>query len=48
MAKADNKQTTTSVAKKVSSLLRDERTSAKTKSMAGSGLAQTKPSLKKK
>lgn len=48
MAKANNKQTSRVVAHKASSLLRDSRTSAKTKSVAGSALSQTRPSPKKK
>lgn len=47
MAKTNSKQTSHSVARKASSLLRDGRTSAKTKSVAGSALSQTKPSSKK-
>jgi hypothetical protein len=45
MAK-NSKQTSQAVARKASSLLRDGRTSAKTKSVAGSALAQTKPKKK--
>lgn len=41
------KQTSPSVARKASSLLRDGRTGAKTKSVAGSALSQTKPTRKK-
>lgn len=48
MTKTNNKQTSKAVAQKASSLLRDGRTSAKTKSVAGSALSQTKPSPKKK
>jgi len=48
MAKSNNKQTSPSVASKASSLLRDGRTGAKTKSVAGSALTQTKPSSKRK
>jgi len=48
MAKSNSKQTSQSVASKASSLLRDGRTSTKTKSVAGSALSQTKPSPKKK
>ena len=49
MTKSYNgKQTSTSVACKASSLLRDGRSSAKTKSVAGSALSQTRPSPKKK
>jgi|AGTN01.1.fsa_nt_gi hypothetical protein len=47
MAKSNRKQTSPVVARKASSLLRDGRTSAKTKSVAGSALSQTKPSPKK-
>jgi hypothetical protein len=47
MAKINRKQTSASVARKASSLLRDGRTSAKTKSVAASALSQTKPSNKK-
>jgi len=47
VAKINQKQTSPSVARKASSLLRDERTSAKTKTVAGSALSQTKPSHKK-
>jgi len=47
MARAKNpKQTSRPVATKASSLLRDGRTSAKTKSVAASALAQTKPQKK--
>jgi len=45
MAK-NNKQTSARVASKASSILRDGRTSAKSKSVAGSALAQ-KPASKK-
>ena len=48
MAKSNNKQTSKAVASKASSLLKDGRTGAKTKSVAGSALSQTKPSPKKK
>lgn len=48
MARSNNKQTSKSVATKASSILRDGRTGAKAKSVAGSALAQTKPSPKKK
>ncbi|MEG0227909.1 MAG: hypothetical protein RR399_08215 [Lachnospiraceae bacterium] len=47
MAKHTCKQTSKSVASKSSSLLRDGRTSAKTKSVAASALAQTKSTKKK-
>ncbi len=39
---ANKKQTSKKVARKASSLLRDGRTSVKTKSVAGSALSQTK------
>lgn len=48
MANSNSKQTSPSVARKASSLLRDSRTSAKTKSVAGSALSQTRTSPKKK
>lgn len=48
MAKSNSKQTSKAVASKASSLLKDGRASAKTKSVAGSALSQTKPSPKKK
>lgn len=48
MAKTNSKQTSKSVASKASSILRDGRTSSKSKSVAASALAQTKPSPKKK
>lgn len=48
MSKINKKQTSKAVARKASSLLRDGRTSAKTKSVAGSALSQTRPSTKKK
>lgn len=44
---ANTKQTSKSVASKASSILRDGRCSSKSKSVAGSALAQTKPSKKK-
>ena len=47
MAKNNSKQTSLTVARKASSLLRDGRTSLKTKSVAGSALSQTKPTSKK-
>ena len=47
MPKINRKQTSATVARKASSLLRDGRTSAKTKSVAASALSQTKPSNKK-
>jgi len=48
MNKSNNNQTSKPVATKASSLLRDGRTSAKTKSVAASALSQTRPSPKKK
>lgn len=45
---ANTKQTSKSVASKASSILRDGRTSAKSKSVAASALAQTKTSGKRK
>lgn len=48
MAGKNSKQTTKAVASKASSLLRDGRTGAKTKSVAASALSQTKPSSSKK
>jgi hypothetical protein len=48
MAKTNPKQTSQTVASKASSLLRDGRTSEKTRSVAGSALSQTKPSQQKK
>ena len=47
MAKHTCKQTSKSVASKASSILRDGKTSAKTKSVAASALAQTKSTKKK-
>ena len=47
MAKSNPKQTSGNAASKASSLFRDGRTSAKTKSVAGSALSQTRPSRKK-
>lgn len=44
---ANKKQTSKPVARKASSLLRDGRTSAKTKSVAGSALSQTRKEKKK-
>jgi len=46
MAKSNTKQTSRTVARKASSLLRDGRTSSKTKSVAGSALSQSKPKSK--
>ncbi|MFC5281174.1 hypothetical protein ACFPGO_04725 [Arcanobacterium canis] len=43
MGKRNMKQTSRPVATKASALLRDGRTSARTKSVAGSALAQAKP-----
>lgn len=48
MTKNNSKQTSKAVASKASSLLKDGRTSAKTKSVAASALAQTKPGAKRK
>ena len=48
MAKSNGKQTSKAVATKASSILRDGRTSTKSKSVAGSALSQTRPSPKKK
>lgn len=48
MSKTNKKQTSKAVASKASSILRDGRTSSKSKSVAASALAQTKPSPKKK
>ena len=48
MAKCNSKQTSSKVASKASSLLRDGRTGAKTKSVAGSALSQTRKSPKRK
>ncbi len=48
MANNNKKQTSKAVATKASSILRDGRTSSKSKSVAGSALSQTKPSSKKK
>lgn len=46
MAK-NTKQTSKSVASKASAILRDGRSSARSKSVAGSALSQTKPGKKK-
>lgn len=43
----NSKQTSKSVARKASTILRDGRYSKTAKSVAGSALAQTKPSKKK-
>ena len=49
MARADKEKTTsTAVAKKASKALRDGRSSARTKSLAGSALAQAEPQGKEK
>ena len=48
MAKSNGKQTSKAVATKASSILRDGRTSTKSKSVAGSALSQTRTSPKKK
>ncbi|WNY29320.1 hypothetical protein MmiEs2_15470 [Methanimicrococcus stummii] len=45
---ANKKQTSSKVATKASEILRDGRTSAKSKSVAGSALSQTKTTKKKK
>ncbi len=45
---ANTKQTSKAVASKASSILKGSRYSAKSKSVAGSALAQTKSSGKKK
>lgn len=45
---ANTKQTSKAVASKASSILKDNRYSPKSKSVAGSALAQTKSSGKKK
>lgn len=47
MAKANSKQTSRSVATKASDILRGNRYSSKSISVAGSALAQTKPGKKK-
>ena len=43
----NTKQTSKSVASKASQILRDSRYGAKSKSVAGSALSQTRPSKKK-
>ena len=43
----NKKQTSRTVASKASNILRDNRYSSKSKSVAGSALAQTKPRAKK-
>lgn len=45
---ANTKQTSKSVASKASRILRDNRYSSKSKSVAGSALSQTKSSAKSK
>lgn len=45
---ANRKQTSKTVASKASSILKDKRYSPKSKSVAGSALAQTKSTGKKK
>ena len=45
---ANKKQTSAKVATKASQILRDGRYGSKAKSVAGSALAQTKPSAKRK
>ena len=47
IAKQNKKQTSKKVASKASSLLRNPKTSAKAKSVAGSALSQTKTTEKK-
>lgn len=47
MAKKNPKQTSKEVAAVASKILRDKRCSQASKSVAGSALAQTKPSKKK-
>lgn len=47
MPKANSKQTSKGVASKASAILRDGRSSARTKSVAASALSQTRPSKKK-
>ena len=44
---SNRKQTSTAVATKASQILKDGRYSSKSKSVAGSALAQTKPGKKK-
>lgn len=48
MPKSNPKQTSKSVATKASKILRDDRYSSKSKSVAGSALSQTRPSKKSK
>lgn len=47
MATRNTKQTSKAVASKASKILSDGRSSAQSKSVAGSALAQTKPGKKK-
>ena len=47
MATRNTKQTSKAVASKASKILSDGRSSARSKSVAGSALAQTKPGKKK-
>lgn len=47
LAKQNSKQTSPNVARKASSVLRDERSSARTKSVATSALAQPHPKRRK-
>lgn len=47
MPKANSKQTSKAVASKASAILRDGRSSARSKSVAASALAQTKSSKNK-
>lgn len=44
---SNKKQTSTAVATKASQILRDNRYSGKSKSVAGSALSQTRPGKKK-
>ena len=47
MARKNAKQTSRKVASKASAVLRDGRTSAKSKAAAGSALSQTRPKAKR-
>lgn len=47
MAKRNSKQTSAAVASKASAVLRDGRSSARTKSVAASALAQARPAKRK-
>lgn len=47
MATKNSKQTSKAVASKASKILTDGRSSARSKSVAGSALSQTRPSKKK-